>query len=187
LTGFSKVGEKLQQKAISIAPKLDIDTKKLNPSKTSTVKKEMSNAIVTDTRNKDKVILVALEEIKKRECWGWPHLIAYPDWHWYTIGCWTKSYRGEKISEEVAYDRLQSVVNGMYDKLSGRYSRMTNNQLSATISLWFNCHSCLAGVKQGISDKTWYSWSYWRLPWWKRVYMEWLHKRRVSEKNLYNK
>ena len=169
--GKNPVEAQLQPKPISIAPKLDAGTKKPLVNSKAEVKQVVTTN--TDTRNKDKVILVALEEIKKRECWGWPHLIAYPDWHWYTIGCWTKSYRGEKISEEVAYDRLQSVVNGMYDKLSGRYSRMTNNQLSATISLWFNCHSCLAGVKQGISDKTWYSWSYWRLPWWKRVYMEW--------------
>lgn len=68
---------------------------------------------------------------------------------------------------------------------------MTNNQLSATISLWFNCHTCLAEVKQGISEKDWKSWSYGRVrkPDWTvvKIYLEWLHKRRVSEWKLYNK
>jgi len=52
--GKNTVEAKLQPKPISIAPKLDIDTKKLNPSKTSTVKKEMSNAIVIKTNEKSK-------------------------------------------------------------------------------------------------------------------------------------
>lgn len=147
----------------------------------------MSNAITIQSRNKDKVISTALEEIKKRECWGWPHLVAYPDWWWYTIWCWTRSYRGEKITAKVAYDRLQSIVNSMYDRMSGKYVRMTNNQLSATISLWFNCHSCLKGVKQWITQQKWEWWSYWLLPSGKRVYMSGLNKRRKSERILFNK
>lgn len=147
-------------------------------------------AITTQTRNKDRVMSTALEEIKKRECWGWPHLTAYRDWHGYTIWCWTRSYAGEKIAAEVAYDRLYSVVNNMYNRMSGKYARMNDNQLAATISLWFNCHSCLPWVKQGMSGNTWKSWSYGKVyqnGMVVRVYLEWLHRRRVSERDLFIK
>lgn len=177
-------------KANTTEPKVSgVQNKK--PIAQPTVKADLGSTtgkiITTEKRDKNKVISTALAEIKKRECGGWPHLTAYPDWWWYTIGCWTRSYRWEKITAEVAYSRLASIVNSLYTRLNDKYSRMTNNQLSATISLGFNCNSCLAGIKERISKDKWLSWSYGRLPWWRRVYMEWLYRRRVSERNLFNK
>lgn len=158
MTGFSKVGEKLQQKAISIAPKLDIDTKKLNPSKTSTVKKEMSNAIVIKTNEKSKQ--TPWENIPKHDVYYWAeaiipkfewfHKCSYFDHTHYSIWFGTPSYKWECIDYEEWVRRLRLEIAWRVNVVLKDYPNLEPHQQWALVSLKYNCNSCYARVGKTV-------------------------------------
>ena len=133
----------------------------------------------------------SLDIIKSFECPNWPHLVAYADWPWYTIGCGTRSYAWERISESEAYARLTTITQKLVTRIQSDFPTLKPNQQWALVSLAFNCETCYQAMKKyGVSMTRWRSYKY---GWIRkkdgssaRIYMRWLEKRREAEITLYN-
>lgn len=98
----------------------------------------------------------AFEFFKFHECRGGPKLIAYPDYKGYSIGCGTPSYKGEKITEKQAYDRLEKYVNTSLEVVGRHYPKATYSQRVALASLHGNNNTCYQYFrKNGINEYIW--------------------------------
>lgn len=80
--------------------------------------------------------------VKEFECKGWFHLEAYLDYKQYSIGCGTKSFKWEKITQEEAYARFKKEVDRRYVIVAKTYSEMSINKQIALTSLLFNNPEC---------------------------------------------
>ena len=150
-----------------------------------TPKEESTTKVVKTT------LRYSLDIIKSFECPNWPHLVAYADWPWYTIGCGTRSYAWERISESEAYARLTTITQKLVTRIQSDFPTLKPNQQWALVSLAFNCETCYQAMKKyGVSMTRWRSYKY---GWIRkkdgssaRIYMRWLEKRREAEITLYN-
>lgn len=124
--------------------------------------------------------------IQKYECPGWPrHLEAYWDHKWYSIGCGTRSHKGEKITKEQALERFYDYIDLRIDLVKKDFPNATQRQQTALVSLASNNGTCYAYHKRhGLSRAQWLECDKVRIDW-KLVPFRGLTKRRIDETNLY--
>ena len=114
-------------------------------------------------------------------------LKAYHDWgRQWSIGYGTHSYPWEKITLEEAENRYKQAILPRATKVQSDYPNLNNCQKGALISFLYNCPSCYTNLQiygitkslrlrhssvcvDGVCKKR-----------------EWLYKRRVAERELYN-
>jgi len=127
------------------------------------------------------VIEKSSEFIRKYE---WVRYVAYPDWAWHAIWFWTKSYAGETIDHEQAWTRFNKELERRVDKVMWE-NNLNVNQLSALVSLYYNCPSCYRSISRMTTKYNWLAHD--------KVCnggvctpIRWLTKRRTAERDMYN-
>lgn len=121
----------------------------------------------------------AMDFIKHYE---WMRLTAYPDAAQWSIWYWTKSYKGEVITEQEAWERFYQAVKVRWDR-----TYWTVNQRVALTSFIYNCwprgNILNFSKKWDHKSVTYLINSYCKTSWGKRL--PWLVKRRNAEVELY--
>ena len=82
------------------------------------------------------------DKVMELECRGGFQLEAEWDFSQYSIGCGTKSFKWEKISEDEAYDRFVKEVDRRHAIVLKTYFNLNENQKIALTSLLFNNPEC---------------------------------------------
>jgi len=94
--------------------------------------------------------------IKELECKNWFHLESYWDYKQYSIGCGTKSVKGEVITEAEAYERFTKEVDRRYDIVEKTFKDYSFNQKIALTSLLYNNPECYNHFRDnGIDMNIW--------------------------------
>lgn len=109
--------------------------------KTTLSDQEESSSQVIPKKEENTTLDIAMELIKKYECWNWPHLTAYRDHAQWTIWCGTPSYKWEVITAEEAYRRFRLEVKARLDRVQIDFPTLNSSQQAALASLRFNCPS----------------------------------------------
>lgn len=123
------------------------------------------------------------DDVKELECKNWFALKSYWDYAQYSIGCGTKSFKDEQISEAEAYVRFKAEVDRRYAIVENTYKDYSFNQKIALTSLLYNNPACYNHFRDnGIDIDIWKNkcnkagWSV----------LKWLQIRREKEVYLFN-
>lgn len=124
----------------------------------------------------------AIQFIRKYE---WVRLKAYWDYNQWSIWYWTKSYKGEIITQEEADKRLYEAVKARFDRVD--FEHLTANQKASLTSFGYNCWfrgNIINYAKKWDHDSVIYLMNtYCKTAGWK--VLKWLVKRRWEEVQLY--
>ena len=105
-------------------------------------------------------------------------LTAYKDTRWYSIGYGTRSFNGEVITQQEAWNRMEVVVAQSVHRIMRDFPRASESEVVALTSLYYNCWSGYLKVKK-IWYRAWLQKWFCELPWY-----SWLTQRRNEEKYL---
>lgn len=150
---FYKVGDvvtkgtvigKINKTGITTGPHVHIEKRKWNENITFDHKLANDKSILIMQQRwwiptPEWITRIAMQIIKKYECWWSPHLDAYWDYAGRTIWCGTRSYKGERITANEAEHRLYVIVNSLSKTALSDFRELNVNQYAAIVSLWFNC------------------------------------------------
>ena len=96
------------------------------------------------------------DDVKELECKNGYSLKAYWDYKQYSIGCGTKSFKDEQISEAEAYIRFKNEVDRRYEIVEKTYKDYSFNQKIALTSLLYNNPECYNHFRDnGIDLNVW--------------------------------
>lgn len=93
----------------------------------------------------DRVVERATEMITRYEGLS---LTAYKDTRGYSIGYGTRSYDGEVITKNEAWNRMARIVSDSVHRIRKDFPDANENQLVALTSLYYNCWSGWLHVKK---------------------------------------